>query len=143
MEGTVRTLDDDVRRRAATLMRQILAGVTSAHGAQFDLDYRTGLPVTFNDPALVEESLPTLRRVLGEANVYSPAPQMGTEDFSLYQKVIPGFFFFLGVRNQAKGITAMLHSPEFDVDEGSLVVGVKAMASVVHDYLERHSAVQQ
>ena len=62
---------------------------------------------------------------------------MGSEDFSYYQKVVPGFFYFLGVGNQARGITAMIHTPDFDVDEDSLVVGVKVMTNVLLDYLDR------
>ena len=64
---------------------------------------------------------------------------MGAEDFSYYQHEVPGFFYFLGVGNKAKGVTAMIHTPEFDVDEESLVVGVNLMSNVLLDYLERHA----
>jgi amidohydrolase len=139
LEGTVRTLSEDVRRQVRELMWQTLAGVTSAHGATFEMEYEEGAAVTYNDPALVEEVLPTLRRVLGPENVLSPKPQMGAEDFSYYQRVIPGFFFFLGVANKSKGIAAMVHTPEFDVDEESIVIGVKVMSNVILDYLDRHA----
>ena len=62
---------------------------------------------------------------------------MGAEDFSRYQQVIPGFFYFLGVGNKSKGITAMIHTPEFDADEDSLVIGVRVMSNVLLDYLDR------
>jgi amidohydrolase len=62
---------------------------------------------------------------------------MGAEDFSRYQKVIPGFFYFLGVGNKEKGVTAMIHTPDFDIDEESLVLGVKLMSNVMLDYLDR------
>lgn len=52
-------------------------------------------------------------------------------------KIILGFFYFLGVGNRQKGITAMIHTPEFDVDEDSLVIGVKLMSNVLLDYLDR------
>jgi amidohydrolase len=137
MEGTVRTLNEDVRRRVKEMMNETLAGVTAAYGAKYELDYVEGAAVTYNEPALVEATLPTLRRAVGEANVIAPKPQMGAEDFSYFQQVIPGFFYFLGVGNKAKGITAMIHTPEFDVDEEGLVVGVKAMTNVLLDYLDR------
>jgi amidohydrolase len=140
MEGTVRTLSEDVRKRAQALMRETLSGITSAYGASYELKYEEGAAVTFNDPRLVEETLPTLRRMVGETNLVTRKPQMGAEDFSYYQKVIPGFFYFLGVGNQAKGITAQIHTPEFDVDEESLVIGVKTMANVLLDYLDQHKS---
>jgi len=137
LEGTMRTLNEEVRTRAIEIMKQTLAGVTSAYGASYELEFGANNPVTYNDPALVEATLPVMRKIAGEKNVFSPKPQMGAEDFSFYQKVIPGFFYFLGVGNREKGVTAMIHTPEFDIDEESLVVGVKVMSNVLLDYLDR------
>ena len=140
MEGTMRTLNEDVRKRAQELMKQILSSVTSAHGASFTLEFDNSLPVTYNDPKLVEETLPVMRRVIGDANLIAPRPFMPAEDFSRYQKVVPGFFYFLGVGNRARGITAGWHTAEFDVDEESLVVGVTVMSTGLLDYLDRQSS---
>jgi len=137
LEGTMRTLSEEVRTKAIEMMKQTLAGVTSAYGASYEMEFGANNPVTYNDPALVEATLPVMRKIIGEKNVTSPKPQMGAEDFSRYQKVIPGFFYFLGVGNREKGVTAMIHTPEFDIDEESLVVGVKLMSNVLLDYLDR------
>ena len=139
IEGTMRALSEDVRTRSQKLMRDTLAGVTSAYGATFDLQFDSPNPVTYNDPRLVEETLPTIRRIVGDANVITPKPFMPAEDFSYYQKVIPGFFYFLGVGNKAKGLTPAWHTADFDVDEECLVIGVKVMANVLLDYLDRHA----
>jgi len=139
MTGTMRTLSDQVRERAQALMRETLQHVTAAYGATFELSFDNGNPVTYNEPTLVEETLPTIRRVVGDKNAVAIRPFMPAEDFSLYQKVIPGFYYFLGVGNREKGITASWHTPEFDVDEESLVVGVKVMSNTLLDYLERHA----
>jgi amidohydrolase len=139
LEGTVRTLSEDVRKRAQSLMRETLDGITKAYGATFEMKYEEGAAVTYNEPALVEETLPTIRGIIGAKNLVSPKPQMGAEDFSYYQKVVPGFYYFLGVGNRAKGITAQVHTPEFDLDEDSLVIGVKVMSNVLLDYLDRHA----
>jgi metal-dependent amidase/aminoacylase/carboxypeptidase family protein len=119
------------------MMKQTLAGVTSAFSASYEIEFGANTPLTYNDPALVEATLPVMRKILGEKNIISPKPQMGAEDFSRYQKVIPGFFYFLGVGNSQKGVTAMIHTPEFDIDEESLVVGVKLMSNALLDYLDR------
>jgi amidohydrolase len=141
LEGTMRTLSEEVRMQAIAQMKQTLQGITSAYGASYELEFvGVSNPVTYNDPKLVAATLPTLRRVLGETNLFEPKPQMGAEDFSMYQKVIPGFFYFLGVGNKAKGITGMIHTPEFDADEDSLVIGVRTMSNVLLDYLDRESA---
>jgi metal-dependent amidase/aminoacylase/carboxypeptidase family protein len=50
---------------------------------------------------------------------------------------MPGFFFFLGVGNPAKKITAMVHTEYFDIDEDALPIGVRALSTVALDYLFR------
>ncbi len=139
MEGTMRTLSEDARTKAKAMIDQTLKGITSAYGATYELSIPpSNNPVTYNDPKLALATLPTMQRILGEKNLIEPKPQMGAEDFSLYQNVIPGFFYFLGVGNTAKGITAMVHTPEFDVDEEALVIGVNVMSNVLLDYLDRN-----
>jgi amidohydrolase len=140
MTGTMRTFNDKVRERSIELMRETLQNVTAAYGATFELDMQDSNFVTYNEPSLVEETLPTIRRVVGADNAVTLKPLMPAEDFSSYQKVVPGFYYFLGVGNRAKGITAGWHTPDFDVDEDSLVVGVKVMSNVLLDYLDRHAA---
>lgn len=139
MQGTVRTFNPVVREQIERLIRETLAGITAAYEAKFDLEYKAGSMVVYNDPKLVEESLPSVKRAVGESNVFEFPMRMGAEDFSYYQQVIPGFFLRLGSGNQAKGITAESHTPEFDVDEECLVIGVKVMANITLDFLDRHS----
>jgi amidohydrolase len=135
MEGTVRTFNETVRQQVEQMMRETLGGVTAAYGAKFDLEYRHGTMVVFNDPKLVAASLPSIRRAVGETNVIEAPKRMGAEDFSFYEQVVPGFFLRLGSGNKAKGIVAEAHTPEFDIDEDCLVTGVKVMSNLVLDYL--------
>ena len=98
------------------------------------------MPATTAPASRAEATIPTIRRIIGAANLTTPRPQMGAEDFSKFQQVIPGFFYFLGVGNRTKGITAMIHTPEFDLDEESLPIGVKVMTNIVFDYLDRRAS---
>jgi amidohydrolase len=139
MTGTMRTHNEQVRERALAMMRETLQNVTAAYGASFELNMGGSNPVTYNEPSLVEETLPTIRGIVGAENTLVLKPFMPAEDFAHYQKQVPGFYYFLGVGNRAKGITAGWHTPDFDVDEESLVVGVKVMSNVLLDYLERHA----
>jgi amidohydrolase len=86
--------------------------------------------------SVMAASMPALRAVAGAA-VISPLPQMVSEDFSYYGQKIPAFYFFLGVANPAKKITAMWHTEYFDLDEDALLIGMRAMAAVTADYLFR------
>lgn len=138
LTGTVRTLAKDGPERVKGLMERAIKGVTEASGATYAFEFPSGNPVTFNDEALTTASLPVLADVMGgRQHILAPPPQMGAEDFAHYQQKMPGLFFFLGVGNTARQITAMIHTEYFDLDESALPVGVRALASVTLDYLYR------
>ena len=138
LEGTLRTLNEQTRETVRTMMRQTLEGCTSEAGASYEMQWTgTQYPVTVNHPELTTQNLGGLQRTLGEANVKLARPTMGGEDFSFYQRVIPGFFWFLGTANASKGITGAHHTAEFDIDEDVLVPGVRAAAAQLTDYLSR------
>jgi amidohydrolase len=139
MEGTIRTFDEGVRARVHKLMHEILDGVTRAHGATYQLQIEELAALTANDAKLVEESLPALKRAVGDANVLVQRPMMAAEDFAYFSRVVPGFYFWLGVANRARNLTGQLHTADFDLDEKSLVIGVRAMTTVLTDYLDRHA----
>ena len=136
MEGTVRTFSADGPQLVKTKMEAILKGVTSSYGATYELNYFTNAPVTFNEPALAAASTSALKAVFGDS-VITPALQMVSEDFSYFQQQMPGFYFFVGIKNEAKGITAMWHTEVYDMDEAALAVGVRALSNVALDFLFR------
>jgi amidohydrolase len=138
MQGTFRTFNEEIRESVRAMISQTLSGCTSANGASYSLDFPRTVPVTFNDPSLTAESVPEMERIVGKANFVAAKPITGTEDFSFYQKVIPGFFWFLGAGNKELGITAAHHTPEFNIDESELVLGVKVASNQLLDYLDRH-----
>lgn len=140
MEGTLRTFSEATRENYRTYVRQTLQGCTAINGGGFDLEWvQPSYPVTTNPAEVVDKALPILEKTLGTANVQAMAPQMGGEDFSLFQKVVPGAMFWLGVRNEARGITSGLHTADFDIDESSLATGVKAAANLLLDYLKANA----
>jgi amidohydrolase len=137
MLGTIRSLDEAMRRDIHARIKRTAEEIASSSGAKAEVTIETGYPVTYNDPALTEKMAPTLRRVTSDVVVMNPT--LGAEDFSFYQQKVPGLFFFLGTRpkNQTAEEAASNHSPLFYVDESGLGLGVRAMAHVAVDYL-RH-----
>jgi amidohydrolase len=137
--GTLRTLDPALRDSAKRYMRDIVGGITSAHGASFDLLFTASIPMVLNETKLLKASIPSLEKAVGSSKVVPDMPILGADDFAFYQEVIPGLYFALGSSNKQKGIDAPGHSSTFDVDEGCLVVGIKSMSNLVVDFLERES----
>ena len=135
MEGTLRALDEAVRADLKTRMERTVRGIGEANGLPAVLRFvGEGNPVTLNDPATTRAALPALRRVFGDAGVVEVPPQMGAEDFAHFAKRVPAAYFKLGVRNEARGITAMIHTEDFDIDEGVLPLGVRGLAEVIWDH---------
>ncbi|MCI0606784.1 amidohydrolase [bacterium] len=137
LRGTVRTLNEKVQDDVIRMMHQILKGVADSYGATYELKYRKGYPSINNDLALIQQMLPTMKRIVGKKNIAATEPGMGGEDFSYYSREIPAFFFRLGVANKAKKITAGGHTPDFDADPESFKVGVEVMSAMIWDYLEK------
>ena len=137
MLGTIRTFDAIVRRDIHERVRRTAESIAQSAGATARVVIDTGPPVTYNDPALTERMLPTLRQVAGAANVRLSLPLTPAEDFSRYQERIPGLFFFLGITPPGADprTVAANHSPRFFVDEAALPVGVRALAHIAVDYL--------
>jgi len=140
--GTVRTYAVEVQDEIERRMREITAGVTAAAGAEHSLTYVRGNPPTINDPDLVRRMAPTLHRVLGEGRAREGPPVMMAEDFSLYAQRVPGFMFWLGAH--APGTeTGPLHSPIMRADDSAVAVGMRALSSLVADYLSMDDGIDR
>jgi len=142
LEGTVRTLSDRNRKKIPQLMENIVKGITHSFGADYTFNYRKGPPSLYNHPELAKIMLPTLLKVLGEEHVKELNPQMVAEDFSYYCQEIPGFYFFLGVKNPTQETMAPLHNPYFNPDEESITLGIKIMCHLLLDCLERQGHLE-
>jgi amidohydrolase len=139
MQGTVRTFDTAVQTQVEDRIRAIFDGVTKAHGGTFTLTFDRAYPLTSNDTALYERMHPTLARVLGN-DLLVAHPTTGGEDFSYFANEVPGLFLFLGGRKPG-GTTGGHHTPTFQVDDGSIPVGMKVMTTLVLDFLAKGGVV--
>jgi amidohydrolase len=141
LRGTVRSLDPEVREQIRSAVLRTVTGIASAAGApEPDIHYGWGIPSVYNAPDLVEMTLPTLRRVLGEENVVQYEAGMGGEDFSLYQRELPGFIIRLGVGRPGREMT--IHSSSFDPDERGIPLGVRVMSEVLWERAAREASLE-
>jgi amidohydrolase len=138
MLGTVRTFDEGVRADIKARIRRTAESIAQSAGATATVDFGgSANPVTYNDPALTERMLPTLRRVAAPGMLQTAVPWTPAEDFALYQQKVPGMYFFLGVTpaDRDPATAPRNHSPLFFADEAALPVGIRAMANLAVDYL--------
>ncbi len=134
LEGTVRTLDRDVREKTIQHIRTLVQGIEQVTGTKLDVLFQRGSPSVYNDEGLTKLVEDVAAEVLGADNVLAmPRPSMGSEDFAYYLERVPGMMFRLGAAGD-NGAWPGLHTPTFDVDEGCLAVGAKILARTVVEW---------
>ncbi len=145
MIGTIRTFDSAQRELVHRRINEIATNIALSGGGKADVTIGTGYPVTYNNPKLVENMLPTLNGINGKEGVSLIHAHMGAEDFSYFQEKVPGIFFFLGARPAGKKATevAAHHTPDFYLDESQFQVGVKALSHLVVDYFDQAMNVKK
>jgi amidohydrolase len=138
MEGTIRTFDESHRNDIHEFVQKITSMIAESGGAKAHVHIDRGYPVTVNDVALTEWSIPTLKRAAGDSNVDICGKTCGAEDFAYFQQKVPGFFFNIGATpvDQDCKYAPSNHSPRFFIDESGLKVGVNALAMLALDWLE-------
>lgn len=143
MLGTIRTLSELDRKMIHHHVRHKATLIGESMGAEVnvELPYSSSYPVTYNNPALTDEILPTLKDVAGAENVHIINPITGAEDFSFYAQQVPSVFFFLGGKPKGMpgGEAAPHHTPDFYIDESGMKLGVKALSRLAIDYLNNNS----
>lgn len=139
MRGTIRSFDEGMRDELHERVTYLAEAISRGARAGCTVCIKKNYPVTVNDPALTAQMLPTLQRVAGAERVMLVPKVMGSEDFSFFQRVVPGLFFFVGVVPEGTNPSqaAPNHSPRFSIDERCLLLGVRALAQVACDFLER------
>jgi len=143
MLGTLRAFTDEDEAMLIKRVKTIVTNIADAYGATAEIfiPYSSHYPVTFNDEALTAKMLPSLQATAGTGNIFLTPGFTGAEDFSFYQKKIPGLFIQLGGLPKGKDPkeAASHHTPDFFIDESGFKLGLNALANLAIDYLEMTS----
>lgn len=137
MIGTIRTLDYDMKAKLNRRMEEMVPAIAKAYGGEATIVIKDATDITYNDPDLVSTMLPTLQRVAGSENVQTQKAVTGAEDFSYFQREVPGFYFFLGGMTPGNTQSFPHHTPDFLIDDSGLLLGVKALTEMSLDYLSK------
>lgn len=136
MLGTLRTLDKDMRTMVMERMQEMVTTIAKAYQGEATLNFSThNYPITYNDPELTAQIIPSLEKIAGKENVRLIKAVTGAEDFSFFQEVAPGFFFFLGGMTPGTSASYPHHTPDFFIDESGMKLGVETFIQLTIDYL--------
>lgn len=138
MYGTVRTYDKDTQAMIDRRLHEITKSISEAYGCEGELQYLYELAVTDNNPILYDTAYAAVEATGAEP--VDPIPSGGGEDFSEYLKTgVPGFFYWLGVRNEEEDCVYSWHSPHFKADERAIKYGAGTYAMSVFKAIEQLS----
>ncbi|WP_142786266.1 amidohydrolase [Changchengzhania lutea] len=135
MIGTLRTLNPEMKTLIVKRMHEMVETIAKAYGGSATITFENFTAITYNNPELVNNMLPSLKKVAGEKNVTIMKATTGGEDFSYFQEVIPGFYFFVGGMTPGAVESFPHHTPDFTIDEDGLLLGVKALTQITFDFL--------
>jgi len=144
LRGTIRTLLPETRAMAEREFRTICQNIAAAFGAQADIFWDAGYPVTFNDPGATERFRTVARTVLGDKAdthlIEKETPTMGGEDFSYYGHHCPACFFLLGLRPEHMDAYPNVHTPRYDFNDDAIGLGVELFCALALSEAEPRNA---
>jgi amidohydrolase len=144
MTGTIRTLDTEMQKIIHEKIKLTASKIAEASGATAETIIDTKTLVTYNDPALTRQMIPSFVKAAGEENVLEVPPITGAEDFSYFAEKVPSLFFFIGGKQIGADPSKVFphHTPDFWIDESGMKTGIKAFLHLVFDYMNSPIANQ-
>ncbi|HWS28937.1 MAG TPA: M20 family metallopeptidase [Clostridia bacterium] len=127
LTGSIRFQRDEAGNAAQARLKDMAEGIRAAYGCTSEITFAPLAPVTKNPGRLVPLARRAAAETVGEAGVVSPRPDMGGEDFALFGKELPAFFYWLGTGFPDKE-NAHWHSPDFETDDDALPLGAELLA---------------
>ena len=128
LEGSVRSLDEDMRDLVQERLSQVAEGTAAANQCEITIEYERGYPITDNNEEATQHAISVASSV-SEVDTDTP-PIMPSEDFSYMLMEKPGAFIFLG-----NGDSQMLHNPEYIFDDEAIPFGSSWYAGMVEERL--------
>lgn len=139
--GTFRAFSKESFMQLKQRIEEVIVGQATVHRCNATVEFgaktKPFFPATINHESLHKFFQEVAGDVLGVNNVKEMPPLMGAEDFSFYQEVIPGYFYFIGMNNGKNEKLASLHSPFFQLNEDVLPYGAAMQASLAATYLSQ------
>ncbi|MCS6896254.1 MAG: amidohydrolase [Bacteroidia bacterium] len=135
LSGTLRTFDESWRLRSKSLLVEIVRQTAGSWGLEADIEFLPGYPVLHNDHDLTIWTRRRLSELLGETHVLEMPLWLSSEDFAFYSQQKPACFIRLGTAGEDPDTRRPVHTPEFDIDERALVIGVAVLSHLAISFL--------
>ena len=134
--GIIRTMTNEDREFAKARLKEIVNGICTTFRGSAEIEIEESYPCLYNDDNMVKILEDSAINIIGSENVkVQKNPKLGVESFAYFANKVPSVFYFLGIRNEEKGIVHPAHNSLFDIDEDALPIGVAIQCEVAMNYL--------
>ena len=127
---TLNRINIDVLKR---IIENIPQNIAKAYGAEARVELWGPGEAVNNEIESTDRAIKVIKDSFGEESFFSNKPFMGGEDFSIYQKKIPGVFAHVG--SAVDGIYRNLHTDKTLMNEEVLKYGVEFLINYAFEYL--------
>ncbi|MFA9398551.1 MAG: M20 family metallopeptidase [Clostridiaceae bacterium] len=139
ISGIIRTMSSETREYVKKRLKEITQGIVDSFRGKCEIIIEESYPCLYNDDKTLDFVYKNGNNILGEKNVILlKNPSMGVESFAYFSNERPSAFYFLGCRNENKGIVHPAHSSYFDIDEDCLAIGAAMQSSIAFDFLNKN-----
>jgi len=130
MKATVRSLSEKALDRAIERVSAIVEHTAQAYECKSEIIWKERIPAVWNSPEMTRLARQCVERT--DAVLTEAPPSLASEDFALYTREIPGFFFWIGSR-AANAVTHELHTPQFFADDAAIAYGAELFAACARE----------
>ncbi len=130
MEGTLRYLydgDDHTPQHPRKRFKRMVDSICEAYGVDYSLEIVPSNYTVINDAESVNFLQNNVLPHFVEADQIQPHLSLAGEDFSEFtnRAGVPGAFVFIGTANEEEGSIYPHHASNFNIDENTLLTGVR------------------
>ncbi len=126
IEGTIRTFNAITAKHIIKSIKRIAYSTALAYGATASVEYDVAHhPAVINDPNVTKTALEAAKKIFPAEDIIKVPRMMLGEDFSIYQKRIPGTFAFVGAGNEEIGRDYPNHNDKFNIDERAVLISAE------------------
>ncbi|HET8843129.1 MAG TPA: amidohydrolase [Ktedonobacteraceae bacterium] len=138
MRGTVRAFPHQHREYLLRRLEEMAGGIASAMGGSCSISWNDGCSSCINDTAITALVRNAAVATVGEQNVDESEAIMstGSDDMAEFLRAVPGCYFMVGSRNEAKGSHYQHHHPRFNLDEDALPIGVEVLLRATREFFQ-------
>ncbi|CAM2827386.1 amidohydrolase [Hathewaya histolytica] len=138
LNGIIRTVRTEHREYVKKRLVEITEGIVKPMRGKCEIEIEESYPCLYNNDEMYDILINSAEKVIGNKNIdILDAPSMGVESFAYFAMEKPSVFYYLGCRNEEKGIIYPAHSDKFNIDEDCLTIGTAIHCQAVADFLNR------